>query len=328
MKAIFVVLRAATYASIFIGLFLIFVPARLISWSGIARPDPIGGLEIIGAIIVVGGAALALSCVFTFAFVGRGTPAPFDPPRQLVVRGPYRFVRNPMYIGAGMALAGAAVFYRSLPLFVYTLAFVLITHLFVLLYEEPTLGRTFGIEYAAYRERVNRWLPRFLLLISILWLGAAVGAVESGRPGASVRATLGSARSRDAGGMAGPEVRSVDALGAVRAARHRRVVGPLLRGPAVPGPRRHAVHRVQGDVLRADSRVQSAAVRPGSVGRGGPGRRNALRGVHHQAPRRLQHVGHEADGLSDHRPGQSVPRITRGRTWPARSSTPSDLRIS
>jgi protein-S-isoprenylcysteine O-methyltransferase Ste14 len=94
--------------------------------------------------------------VFTFVFIGKGTPAPFDPPRKLVVRGPYRFVRNPMYIGAGITLAGAALYYQSLPLLGYTGLFFLITHLFVVLYEELTVRRTFGEEYEAYFRRVSR----------------------------------------------------------------------------------------------------------------------------------------------------------------------------
>jgi len=69
------------------------------------------------------------------------------------------FVRNPMYIGAGMTLAGAALFYQSLSIFIYTGVFFLITHLFVVLYEEPTLRRTFGDEYEAYFRRVRRWAP-------------------------------------------------------------------------------------------------------------------------------------------------------------------------
>jgi len=93
-------------------------------------------------------------------WVGRGTPAPFDPPRRLVIRGPYRFVRNPMYVGAGLALAGAALFYESLPLLAYGGVFLLACHLFVLSYEEPTLKRTFGPDYEAYCHHVNRWRPR------------------------------------------------------------------------------------------------------------------------------------------------------------------------
>jgi len=106
------------------------------------------------------GTAIALWCVFTLVFIGKGTPAPFDPPRNLVIRGPYRFVRNPMYIGAGMTLAGAALYYQSLSIFIYTCLFFLATHLFVVLYEEPTLRRTFRDEYEAYFDRVSRWLPR------------------------------------------------------------------------------------------------------------------------------------------------------------------------
>src|SRR5574341_764227 len=111
--------------------------------------------------MVIGGASAmaALWCIFTFATAGRGTPAPFDPPRRLVILGPYRFVRNPMYIGAGLALIGATLFYESLPLLGYAGVFFLAAHLFVVWYEEPTLRRTFGQEYAAYCGRVRRRLP-------------------------------------------------------------------------------------------------------------------------------------------------------------------------
>ncbi|PYK65482.1 MAG: isoprenylcysteine carboxyl methyltransferase [Verrucomicrobia bacterium] len=112
-----------------------------------------------GGIMVTIGTAIALWCVLTFVFIGKGTPAPFDPPRKLVIRGPYRFVRNPMYIGAGMTLAGTALFYESLSIFIYCGLFFLITHLFVVLYEEPTLRRTFGDDYEAYFRRVKRWQP-------------------------------------------------------------------------------------------------------------------------------------------------------------------------
>ncbi len=103
---------------------------------------------------------LGLWYVSTFAFVGRGTPAPFAPPRRLVTRGPYRFVRNPMYIGVRLILVGAAIFYKSLPLLGYAVLFFLATHLFVVWYEEPTLRRTFGHEYEVYSRRVRRWWPR------------------------------------------------------------------------------------------------------------------------------------------------------------------------
>jgi protein-S-isoprenylcysteine O-methyltransferase Ste14 len=156
----FILARAVTYATLFVGLVLIFVPARVLSSSGILRPTAIGIWQVAGMLLGTAGAALALSCIVAFVFVGRGTPAPFDPPRRLVVQGPYRFVRNPMYIGAGLALAGAALFYQSFALLAYIGVLFLFTHLFVAAYEEPTLRRTFGKDYVAYCERTGRWWPK------------------------------------------------------------------------------------------------------------------------------------------------------------------------
>jgi len=156
----FVLVRAVTYAALFIGLVLVFVPSQLLSPSGIAPPEAIGAAQVTGMVIAIGGGALAVWCIASFAVVGRGTPAPFDPPRRLVVRGPYAVVRNPMYIGAGLALGGASLFYQSPTLLGYAAVFLLATHGFVLLYEEPTLRRTFGKDYESYCRQVRRWWPR------------------------------------------------------------------------------------------------------------------------------------------------------------------------
>ena len=139
---------------------LVFLPARVLSWSGIVRPASIGAAQIAGVVVGASGAALALWCIVTFMVIGRGTPAPFDPPRRLVAVGPYRLVRNPMYIGAGLAVVGAALFYESWALLVYGVVFAFAMHLFVVLYEEPTLRATFGADYVRYCERVRRWWPR------------------------------------------------------------------------------------------------------------------------------------------------------------------------
>src|SRR2546430_16256284 len=155
----FVLMRAVTYGTLFVGFLLVFLPGRVLEWSGVRRPASLGLPQGVGLAVVVLGAALALWCIVTFAFVGKGTPAPFDPPRRLVVRGPYRFVRNPMYIGAALALAGAALFYGSWPLLIYAAVFLLSTHVFVVVYEEPMLRRTFGQEYEAYCRQVLRWFP-------------------------------------------------------------------------------------------------------------------------------------------------------------------------
>jgi protein-S-isoprenylcysteine O-methyltransferase Ste14 len=160
VAGLLVLARAVTYATLFVGLMLVVLPARVLSWSGIGRPQGIGGLQMVGLVLGGAGAALAAWCVMTFAVVGRGTPAPFDPPRRLVVRGPYRAVRNPMYLGAGLALAGAALFYQSPGLLAYGALFLGGAHLLVIGYEEPTLRRTFGPDYEAYCRRVSRWWPR------------------------------------------------------------------------------------------------------------------------------------------------------------------------
>ena len=155
----FVLARAVTYAALFIGFVLVFLPARILSSAGIIQPPTIGAAQVAGVLLGGAGAALALTCIFTFAVIGRGTPAPFDPPRRLVVRGPYRRLRNPMYAGAGLALAGAALYCQSMALLGYAVVFLIVMHLFVVLYEEPTLRRTFGDEYEAYCRQAGRWWP-------------------------------------------------------------------------------------------------------------------------------------------------------------------------
>ena len=152
-------LRALTYATLFVALFLIVVPQRILAGSGVARVDVFGAPEILGLLFVVLGAALVLWCLVTFAFVGRGTAAPFDPPRQLVTVGPYRFVRNPIYIGAIIAMLGAALFYWSAALGAYALVVLIVTHLLVRFYEEPHLRRVFGQPYEDYLRTVHRWIP-------------------------------------------------------------------------------------------------------------------------------------------------------------------------
>jgi len=160
MRVMFVLARAVTYSALFIGLFLIFLPGRILSSTGIVQPPALGGWQVAGILVGAAGGAIAVMCILTFVFAGRGTPAPFDPPRRLVADGPYRIVRNPMYVGAGLALGGAALFYQSARLLGYAGLFLLVTHLFVVLYEEPTLRRTFAEDYEAYCRQVGRWWPK------------------------------------------------------------------------------------------------------------------------------------------------------------------------
>lgn len=155
-----VLARAITYAALFVGFVLVFLPARILRWSGIGAPAPGGLAGVAGLVLGAAGVGLAVWCILAIAVVGKGTPAPFDPPRRLVARGPYRAVRNPMYIGAGLALAGASLLYRSAALLGFAAGFLIVCHLFVLVYEEPTLRRMFGAEYDDYCGRVGRWWPR------------------------------------------------------------------------------------------------------------------------------------------------------------------------
>jgi protein-S-isoprenylcysteine O-methyltransferase Ste14 len=105
------------------------------------------------------GVALYVWCVGVFAGVGRGTPGPWDPPRRLVAVGPYRWVRNPIYLGAFVVIAGEAWLFTSLPLLVYAAEAAIVCHLFVVGYEERTLRRRFGDEYERYLRTVPRWIP-------------------------------------------------------------------------------------------------------------------------------------------------------------------------
>jgi protein-S-isoprenylcysteine O-methyltransferase Ste14 len=158
----FVLVRTVTYAALFIAFVLLYLPSRVLDWAGVGRPAAFGAPQVLALAVGAVGAAIALWCVFTFAFVGRGTPAPFDPPHRLVVRGPYRRVRNPMYLGAAVALGAASLYYQSLALLAFTAGFLLVTHLFVIGYEEPALRRTFGEQYDTYCRDVRRWLPRLV----------------------------------------------------------------------------------------------------------------------------------------------------------------------
>src|SRR5262249_16263629 len=119
----FVLARALTYATLFLTLVLIVLPARVLEWSGIHAPPALGVAQLTGLAIAIAGGAITLWCVLAFAMLGQGTPAPFDPPRRLVVRGPYRFVRNPMYLGAAIALSGATIYYQSLSLVAFVALF-------------------------------------------------------------------------------------------------------------------------------------------------------------------------------------------------------------
>lgn len=124
------------------------------------RPE-LSGPSAVGWLLIAAGMALYFACAFWgFAVRGKGTPLPMDPPKKLVVEGPYGVVRNPMYWSVGSVMLGEAAVFRSRALVALVAAFLLGVIVFVLLYEEPTLRRKFGGEYEEYCRRVPRWFPR------------------------------------------------------------------------------------------------------------------------------------------------------------------------
>ncbi len=144
------------------GTVAVYVPLRLISGStGTLRPDW-GAWQIAALLPLSIGTAIYFWCLWDFAVRGRGTPAPIDAPRHLVVYGLYKYVRNPMYIGVLLVIVGWAMFFRSGRVLVYGAAAALFFHLFVLLVEEPLLRDKFGEAYLNYCARVGRWLPRLV----------------------------------------------------------------------------------------------------------------------------------------------------------------------
>lgn len=152
------ILKTLVFTVLVPGTVAVLVPRRIAgSW-----PHAAGGLlGILGSVLMVAGGAIYLACAWEFAYHGLGTPAPIDAPRQLISCGLNRFVRNPMYIGVLTVVLGQAALFRSLQLVIYAACIWIACHLFVVIYEEPTLQRQFGSAYEEYRKAVPRWIPRF-----------------------------------------------------------------------------------------------------------------------------------------------------------------------
>src|SRR5262249_25101881 len=106
------------------------------------------------------GAIILLWSFWNFLREGRGTPAPIDPPKELVAVGFYRYVRNPMYVGIFLTLIGHFLWFGYWGLLIYAFVVFFCFNAFVILYEEPTLKRKFGAAYEEYCKRVPRWIPR------------------------------------------------------------------------------------------------------------------------------------------------------------------------
>jgi len=142
------------------GTLAVLIPWWLTRWR--CEPPFLGfaWLRGLGALTILFGLPVLVESFARFALEGRGTPSPVAPPERLVVRGFYRYVRNPMYVAVTSLILGQGLLLGSAALIRYGLLVLLGFHLFVLAYEEPVLQRRFGTEYAVYRAQVRRWLPR------------------------------------------------------------------------------------------------------------------------------------------------------------------------
>ena len=136
------------------------VPYWLTGWRMQAPLLGISVLRVIGGILIVLGLASLVDSFARFALVGRGTPAPVAPPTRLVVSGPYRHVRNPMYVAVLAVTIGQGLLLGSARVVWYSVGLWLLVFAFVVMYEEPTLARQFGPSYTAYCRNVRRWWPR------------------------------------------------------------------------------------------------------------------------------------------------------------------------
>jgi protein-S-isoprenylcysteine O-methyltransferase Ste14 len=141
------------------GLVIVLIPYLLTRWHEGSYPEAV---RILGIVLIALGTLLMLASFSRFPIEGSGTPFPTNPPssRRVLVGGPYRYVRNPMYVSFGVVLTGMSLYLGRPALLVYAAVLLLLLAAFVHWYEEPTLVRRFGDQYAAYRAQVGAWIPR------------------------------------------------------------------------------------------------------------------------------------------------------------------------
>jgi len=155
-----VALKTLLFTILVPGTVTVLVPYLLLSWGVQIFSFEVGPIRILGLPPILLGAVTYLWCAWDFTFTGRGTPAPIDPPKELVVKGLYRYVRNPMYVGITLILLGEALLFEAAVLFLYAGLLLVCAHLFIVYYEEPTLRRLFGASYESYCKSVSRWTAR------------------------------------------------------------------------------------------------------------------------------------------------------------------------
>ncbi len=158
MQRLLVALRAGLYGGSFVLLWgWLAIQVRMYDYH--FRVELPGWVIVAGLTVASLGAMLSVLCVVMFIVHGRGTPAPFDAPRRFVASGPYRYVRNPMYLGGFGVLLGTGIFLASVPITLLAFGFLVLFHFVVLYIEEPDLEKRFGQSYREYRLHVHRWVP-------------------------------------------------------------------------------------------------------------------------------------------------------------------------
>jgi protein-S-isoprenylcysteine O-methyltransferase Ste14 len=134
------------------------VPFMMTGWRQQSRAPEL--VHLLGIVCVLAGLTSLAESMVQFVVRGHGTPAPVAPPTRLVVTGQYRYVRNPMYVAVVSIVLGQAAWLGSMALLVYAAILLVLFHLWVVCYEEPTLARQFGASFEQYRRGVHRWWPR------------------------------------------------------------------------------------------------------------------------------------------------------------------------
>lgn len=150
--------KASVFTLVVPGTVVILVPYFLLADASLGAID-VNGMSLLGLLPTLLGILLYFRCAYDFVVSGRGTPAPIDPPLELVVSGPYRYCRNPMYLGILAILGGETILYRALPLLYFLLALAAGFHIVIVSYEERALRHQFGKAYTRYCETVPRWIP-------------------------------------------------------------------------------------------------------------------------------------------------------------------------
>ncbi|MGI8835091.1 MAG: methyltransferase family protein [Pyrinomonadaceae bacterium] len=154
-------LRSIFFTILQPGTAVVLIPYWLISSGSAGILSSHQPRRYLGAPLIVTGSAGLLWCIREFFSRRRGTISPIDSPKSLVVRGLYKYVRNPMYVSVVTILIGEATFFMSLPVLIEAGVFIILAHIFVAGYEEPSLRRGFGESYERYTQAVGRWIPRY-----------------------------------------------------------------------------------------------------------------------------------------------------------------------